>query len=71
MTDLLEQRLTDLEVRFAFVDDMVQTLNTMAADQDRVLFKMRQEFERLRQDLDAIKTGLSHDAREEAPPPHY
>lgn len=71
MFDRLEQRLTDLEVRIAFMDDMLQTLNTMVANQDRVLLAMHQEFERLLNDLDAIKTGLAHDAREEAPPPHY
>lgn len=67
----LEERLTELEVRFAFLEDTVTVLNSTLAAHDRVLGDMREEFRRLRAELGVVRSGLSHDAASEPPPPHY
>lgn len=67
----LEERLTELEVRFAFLEDTVATLNDLVAGHDRLLLTMRNEFERMREELGVVRTALSHDVGQEPPPPHY
>ncbi len=66
-----EQRLTELEMRVAFLDSTVHSLDAIVAAQDRLLIEMKREFERLRGDLGGLKSALSEDARDEPPPPHY
>jgi SlyX protein len=67
----LEDRLTELEVRLAFVDDTMASLNATVSEHDRVLQEVRLAIERLRADLGGVRTALADDARDEPPPPHY
>lgn len=67
----LEDRLTELEVRMAFIDDAVVSLNAAVASQDRASLQMRHDFERLRSELVGLRSSLSQDAGVEPPPPHY
>jgi len=66
----MEDRLTELEVKLAFAEDLLETLN-------HTVFRQQEEIERLRADL----VGLARQVREWAPaerldpreerPPHY
>jgi SlyX protein len=67
----LEDRLTELEVKLAFVDDTVATLNATVSGHDRALAEMRLAIERLRAELMGVRGALAHDAHDEPPPPHY
>lgn len=67
----LEERLTELEVRFAFLEDTVAVLNATVSAHDRLLGDMHQEFRRLRSELSVVRSSLSHDPAGEPPPPHY
>ncbi|HEY0232584.1 MAG TPA: SlyX family protein [Dokdonella sp.] len=67
----LEDRLTELEVRLAFVDDTLGALNDLVAAHDRQLLELRNAMARLRSDLVSVRGALSHDAHDEPPPPHY
>ena len=67
----LEERLTELEVRFAFLEDTVATLSDLVAGHDRLLGQFRVEFQRMRDELGVVRTSLSYDAGSEPPPPHY
>ncbi|HEX5124323.1 MAG TPA: SlyX family protein [Rhodanobacteraceae bacterium] len=71
MTGSLDERLNELEVRLAFVDDTMATLNATVSEHDRVLHDMRIALERLRLELSGVRTALQQDARDEPPPPHY
>jgi SlyX protein len=71
MSAPLEDRLTELEVKLAFVDDTMATLNATVSAHDRVLNNLRLAVEQLRTELTGVRTALSHDARDEPPPPHY
>jgi SlyX protein len=66
-----EQRTTELEVRLAFVENTVQTLDATVAAQDRLLLQLRRDLENLRLELRGIKDTLPGDAQDEPPPPHY
>jgi len=67
----LEDRLTELEVRLAFVDDTMAALNDLVAAHDRQLLDLRNAMDRLRSDLVSVRGSLSHDVHDEPPPPHY
>lgn len=67
----LEDRLTELEVRLAFIDDAVGSLNAAVAANDRSTLQMRQELERLRGELFGLRSSLVQDPANEPPPPHY
>jgi SlyX protein len=67
----LEERLTELEVRLAFVDDTMAVLNATVSAHDRALQEVRDAIERLRLELTGVRTALAQDVRDEPPPPHY
>ena len=67
----LEERLTELEVRLAFLDDSVAALNAAMVRQDRRDAQLRAELERMRAELVGLRGSLSHDVASEPPPPHY
>ncbi len=67
----LEERLTELEVRFAFLEDTVAVLNRSVAEHERLLATLQVEFQRMRGELGAVRTALADDVGHEPPPPHY
>ena len=67
----LEDRLAELEVRLAFVDDLMTSLNDTVAAHDRRLHELHNAMDRMRGELAAARTALSHDVHDEPPPPHY
>jgi len=71
MGENLDQRLTELEVRFSFIEQTLQALDSSVGAHERYFFEMRATLERLRVELMQLRTALSHDAHEEPPPPHY
>ncbi len=71
MTTTLEQRLTELETRFAFLEQTAHTLDSTVAAQDRLIHQLKRDYERLHIELSQIRVGLADDVRDEPPPPHY
>ncbi len=71
MSATLEQRLTELETRFAFLEQTAQSLDATVAAQDRLLLQLRSAYDRLHSELSQLRVGLQDDARNEPPPPHY
>lgn len=71
MSTSLEERLTELEVRVAFMDDLMGTLNDTVAGCQLQILEMRMAMERLRDELVSMRGALPMDARDEPPPPHY
>ncbi|MGB7988476.1 MAG: SlyX family protein [Candidatus Methylophosphatis roskildensis] len=65
-----EARITELEVKLSFADDLLETLN-------RTVYRQQQEIEQLRQELRALRQALldsipaePRSLRDEIPP-HY
>ncbi|MEO7323777.1 MAG: SlyX family protein [Dokdonella sp.] len=71
MSASLEERLTELEMRIAFVDDTMNTLSEVVATHDRYLHDMRNAMEQLRSELVTVRGTLASDPQSEPPPPHY
>lgn len=66
-----EQRLTELEVKLAFIDDAVQALVTADAEQSVRIAMLERIIRDLRSELATVRAGQGHDAHNEPPPPHY
>jgi SlyX protein len=66
-----EQRLTELEVRLAFIDEAVQGLLAADAGQSMRIATLERMIHDLRSELATVRTGQGHDPHSEPPPPHY
>lgn len=66
-----EQRLVELEVRLAFIDDAVQALVAADAEQSIRIATLERMVRDLRSELASVRTGQGHDPHSEPPPPHY
>lgn len=66
-----EQRLTELEVRLAFIDDAVQALVSADAEQSLRIAKLERLVRDLRNELESVRLGQGPDVHSEPPPPHY
>ncbi len=65
-----DERMTDLEGRFAFLDDMVQELNEVVAAQRSEIDRLQAEVQALRE-LVRSRMQTQSDVTPEPPPPHY
>ena len=68
--DLLD-RVQELEVRVAFQEDLLSTLNTDVADLHRTVAMLREELLRATNSLEGLRGLLQEDPGVEPPPPHY
>lgn len=68
--DRLDQRLTDLEIKASFAEDLVDHLNRLVARQQDQIDWLLHEVAGLRQQAPAAEAGTAHNLRDELPP-HY
>lgn len=70
MTEL-DERMMELEVRLAFIDDTVNGLSSADAEIARRLDLLERAMRDPRSDLVNMRAGLGSDPATEPPPPHY
>lgn len=66
----MESRITELEIRLALQDDLLETLNRTVAEQQQQIMRLQQEVYGLCQHLQALEPGGRHLPTQEVPP-HY
>jgi SlyX protein len=69
-TTELEARITELEIKLGFTEDLVEHLNTQAARQQDLLALLQREVVRLSDQLQDNSPGGFRSLRDELPP-HY
>lgn len=69
-TDHIDQRLTELEIKASFTDDLVEQLNQVIIRQQCQIDALVFEVQRLRQQLPDASSGSPNNPRDELPP-HY
>lgn len=67
---LIEQRLTELEVRLVFIDEAVQALVTADAQQSMRIAALERSIRDLRTELERARLGQVPDPHRDLPP-HY
>jgi len=66
----MEERITELEVKLAFAEDLLETLNTTVFRQQQQIELLERQVRELRQQLAAVAPPESRTLRDEIPP-HY
>lgn len=69
-SDRTDQRLTELEIKASFTDDLVEQLNQVIIRQQGQIDALVFEVQRLRQQLPDATDGSPNHPRDELPP-HY
>ncbi|MDC7829456.1 MULTISPECIES: SlyX family protein [Pseudomonas] len=67
----LEERIADLEMRQAFQDDTIQTLNDIIVEQQRTLDRCAAQIRLLAERQAELQSAGGGGMPDEAPPPHY
>ena len=65
-----DQRLTRLEIKASYTEDLVDSLNEIVAQQQLVIDQLSRELIRLRAQMPAPDAGAFRSLRDELPP-HY
>lgn len=68
--DRTEQRLTELEIKVSYSDDLLDTLNTIVAQQQQTIDQLRREVQLLRQQSADNGTPAFRSLADDLPP-HY
>ena len=71
MTDLLQNRIDDLESQLAFQEDTVQALNEALIDQQAQISALERSLRLLAKKLKGMQPDSVASLSEETPPPHY
>ncbi|KZZ15371.1 hypothetical protein A3749_24795, partial [Oleiphilus sp. HI0078] len=66
----LNERISELEVKLSFQDDLLNTLNDVITKQDREIQDLWVANRLLKEGLGELKSG-SASTEQEPPPPHY
>ena len=70
MTDIHEQ-LSNVEIKLAFQDDLVETLNQIVIGPQQQLDLLRQQVQLLYQQFKSLQPSDIAYLAQEVPPPHY
>lgn len=64
-------RIDALEIRIAYQDETIETLNKAITEQWQTIDKLRREMARLQERLDEAEAKSTGPTAAEPPPPHY
>lgn len=65
-----EERLIELEIKMAYQEDLLQTLNGIVVEQQRRISLLEETCKLLNERIKSLSTGHQPDILE-PPPPHY
>jgi SlyX protein len=71
MSETLEQRVTDLEIRLAHFERMAEDMSTVVAEQARTIDLLTVQLRRFKERLGEVEAGWSPSPQDDRPPPHY
>ncbi|MDF3837486.1 SlyX family protein [Cupriavidus basilensis] len=67
----MESRLTELEIKVAFQDDLLETLNLAVARQQRQIDLLQEQLQALYQQMRSSGAGGADGGPQHEIPPHY
>lgn len=67
----MEDRLTELEIRFTHQERTVEELNETVCRQELALERLEREVQLLREQMKVLLPSLIMSGEDEEPPPHY
>ena len=69
--ETLGKRIDDLESQVAFQDEIIESLNSTVAKQDRELLELTHQLSRLSERIKEIGDASPGEAPQDETPPHY
>jgi SlyX protein len=67
----MEDRISELELRFMHQEQTIGDLNEIVCRQERVIERLERELGRMREQFMCMAPSINRSADEEEPPPHY
>ncbi|MBK5274094.1 MAG: SlyX family protein [Desulfuromonadales bacterium] len=67
----MEERITDLELRFMHQEKTISDLNDTVCRQELAIVRLVREMSRMQEQLLTMAPSINRSADEEEPPPHY
>ena len=67
----MEERITDLELRFMHQEKIISDLNEIVCRQELAIERLEREVGRMREQFMSMAPSINRSADEEEPPPHY
>lgn len=68
----MQEQLEDLQTRFAHQELAIEQLSDTVIRQERLIAELREELQRIKQQLRELRPSpVDSDAATEPPPPHY
>jgi SlyX protein len=71
MENIIETRLTDLEIRTTHQEAALEEMNGVLLAQHTLIDRLRDDIKRLRRQLQDVSAGGGGEPGNEPPPPHY
>ncbi len=71
MSDPVESRLVELEIRLAHHERLAEDLSAVMAEQGRIIDRMAVQVRRLSDRLAELEAGWPRSLQDDKPPPHY
>jgi SlyX protein len=68
---LIYEKIDELEIKLAFQDDLLNSLNDIVTRQDKDILNLWAANRLLKQNMNELKNDNIETSNEEAPPPHY
>jgi SlyX protein len=67
----MEERLTELELRFMHQEMTIVELNEIVCRQEVAIARLERELGRIREQFSSLSPSINRTSEEEEPPPHY
>jgi SlyX protein len=67
----MEERLTELELRFMHQEMTINELNEIVCRQEAAIGRLERELGRMREQFSSLAPSINRTSEEEEPPPHY
>jgi uncharacterized coiled-coil protein SlyX len=67
----MEERITELEIRFMHQEQTINELNEIVCRQELALERLEREMSVMREQLKTAASSINRSPEEEEPPPHY
>ncbi|BCS55298.1 SlyX family protein [Geobacter sp. SVR] len=71
MSESLEERITELELRFMHQERTIQELNETVYRQEQIIVRLERSYTLISEQLRTMNPSAICDPDEEQPPPHY
>lgn len=66
-----QEKMDDLQIKLAFQDDLLETLNQVVVGQQQQIDLLQQQVKLLYQQIRSLQPSNIADVAEDVPPPHY